>query len=774
MSSLIIFATIGALLFKTQFTPTVKEYLVSDATLYAQKLEASLHAIFNKIEAIQTLYTSVDLSHDNLDALLDHLVKNNSELEGLFVVDEQGQIIAQNDPLYPGRNPSLFLPYLDSRLSLKRSLTPVMNEFSLSSTDPYIVLNRRIFKSDQFAEIYAVINLHTFQEIVIPKGIFSSSFRIIYDRNNTIVASSDPNSTYWSLSDFNQRSNLFSTLSKTDKSEGFISLTFDQKKSTGYFVNVEGVNWRVLTLIPNKEFVQPLLNILPLALMLITIYVGVLLIVMLFISHYVDRPFQEMIKGINKIRNQGYNIRIPEIGSYEFQIISASFNRLIGQVSEDTKELKRLNWELDYLTTHVPGGLFACKFEADLPLLIISTSLANLLGYKDRNSFISENNNALIHALLVDQKSDFLQLLISNIGEDGVGMINIHPKKSLDVKWIAISYKIVDSIDDPSQKTLLGMAVDSTQMISSLEKLRRADERSQFILDQTDEVIFEWSLSEHRFIFLSRENNWMRMFGAPLAHDANLELGLLYMMNEQDQSRFISKIEELKRSGKQGIQIDVRLVKLFLSEEREIWTRFLLFPISNSNGEVERIVGRIKDINQEKMESIRLIGLSHSDSLTNLLNRRGFEASIERILSIADGELNRHLLVMFDIDNFKEVNDTHGHLYGDNILIQISSLLRQTFRSTDLLGRLGGDEFGLFLVNFHKISVLNQKIEYLLSLMKERGFTCSVGIASFPENGKTFTELYKEADTALYQVKQRGKNGYAFATLSQSLSGTEG
>lgn len=126
------------------------------------------------------------------------------------------------------------------------------------------------------------------------------------------------------------------------------------------------------------------------------------------------------------------------------------------------------------------------------------------------------------------------------------------------------------------------------------------------------------------------------------------------------------------------------------------------------------------------------------------------------------------LVLLLDLDNFKRLNDVCGHIEGDNFLIKVAEKLKQFCRSTDIISRLGGDEFMIFMPNVkeHEIQPLVSRIisgirkEYCKSGVTFE-VTASVGIAHYPENGRFFSELYHCADLALYDAKRNGKNCYS-------------
>jgi diguanylate cyclase (GGDEF)-like protein len=125
-------------------------------------------------------------------------------------------------------------------------------------------------------------------------------------------------------------------------------------------------------------------------------------------------------------------------------------------------------------------------------------------------------------------------------------------------------------------------------------------------------------------------------------------------------------------------------------------------------------------------------------------------------------------LMMIDIDNFKDVNDKFGHLYGDMILKKLAEDLKLMFRSNDIVGRVGGDEFFVFLKKLSSERLVEEKATEICKLFnnvyQEEDTLCkisaSVGIALFPKHGNSLDTLYKKADMALYMRKEKGKNGF--------------
>ena len=160
------------------------------------------------------------------------------------------------------------------------------------------------------------------------------------------------------------------------------------------------------------------------------------------------------------------------------------------------------------------------------------------------------------------------------------------------------------------------------------------------------------------------------------------------------------------------------------------------------------------------------IDLSRRDPLTGLYNRKYTEECIGKILK--DGTPG--MLFMIDLDNFKLINDKMGHTEGDRVIRLFADILRQYARNNDIVCRLGGDEFILFLVGVNDRKIAADRAKSILNTMNERlsemdyANSCSVslGIAIHPQDGSDFQTLYKNADKALYLVKKNGKNSFRF------------
>jgi len=193
--------------------------------------------------------------------------------------------------------------------------------------------------------------------------------------------------------------------------------------------------------------------------------------------------------------------------------------------------------------------------------------------------------------------------------------------------------------------------------------------------------------------------------------------------------------------------------------------------------ELNRLAHTIQQREQTLQESQQQLEiLSHTDTLTGLANRRLFYASLNQAITL-NRQNNRNLAVIFiDLDNFKEVNDTLGHDTGDKLLQNVANRLTRVTLPNNLLARIGGDEFTLFIDDYpdtqaitHVANTLLQAFSTPFTLGEHTLFiTASLGISLFPNDSKSLTTLVKYADLALYHAKNSGRNTFSF--FSQEFS----
>ena len=190
----------------------------------------------------------------------------------------------------------------------------------------------------------------------------------------------------------------------------------------------------------------------------------------------------------------------------------------------------------------------------------------------------------------------------------------------------------------------------------------------------------------------------------------------------------------------------------------------------DSRGKPSRIIGTLLDITERKESEDRLAFLAHHDSLTGLPNRNLLVDRLSQILTHAHRNKRLAALLFLDLDNFKHVNDTLGHVSGDRLLQAVGKRLRFSVRAGDIVARPGGDEFIIVLADVARVDVaakLAQKIIHAFSAPfetddEELFITTSIGVSIFPHDGEDAEQLIRRADTAMYQAKENGRDKFQF------------
>ncbi|MBD3789195.1 MAG: EAL domain-containing protein [Campylobacterales bacterium] len=192
--------------------------------------------------------------------------------------------------------------------------------------------------------------------------------------------------------------------------------------------------------------------------------------------------------------------------------------------------------------------------------------------------------------------------------------------------------------------------------------------------------------------------------------------------------------------------------------------------ISNNINQLAQTINKRES--QLKASKKSLEFLSHHDALTALPNRRFFMLRLNQAIDNAERTKTKLAVLFMDIDQFKYLNDTLGHDIGDQLLQKVAKRLDQIMRSSDMLARIGGDEFNIFMEDIKTIKDIEATLTKILEIFNEPfqcgdetiSVTASIGIAIYPDDGKDSTTLIKNADMAMYAAKDEGHNSYSFFT----------
>lgn len=302
-----------------------------------------------------------------------------------------------------------------------------------------------------------------------------------------------------------------------------------------------------------------------------------------------------------------------------------------------------------------------------------------------------------------------------------------------------------------------GQAIRMTGTLKNIQQLKETEERLSLFARCLDNISDAVMVCDTNFALLEVNPAFVSMTGKSresVLHSV-FELSLyparfLHEIRQAllEQGYWAGEIEDKRHSG-----------ELFQAE--------LSFDvIKDELGQVQQFVGVISDISERKKREAELNRLADTDTLTGLPNRARFSSHLGQLVR----EQVEHALLVFDLDNFKKINDSLGHELGDTLLCKLSERLSLFTRFKAKLYRLGGDEFAVVLENTNDIHSITSLAKDLLKQINlpffieqhELAITSSIGIVLYPEDGHDPQALLRNADTAMYHAKHEGANRYLF------------
>lgn len=302
--------------------------------------------------------------------------------------------------------------------------------------------------------------------------------------------------------------------------------------------------------------------------------------------------------------------------------------------------------------------------------------------------------------------------------------------------------------------------------------IEKTNDRFKMANLQTHAIVFDYDFRKQQL-----EVNGSIQFLVPDAKETysgkELEAKAKKLLHENDRS-VMRDFMELSGSETSALQKEMRVLCV---DGNYYWYRFTGTVIRSETGELIRLVGNFMNVEDEVSKNEQLKQKAEIDPLSGLLNKGAFTSYVTNLLEESDESENLYAFYIIDLDNFKKVNDTLGHIVGDHVISDVAKKLCTVFSENDYVGRIGGDEFTAFLKLSGEGIQMGQRIirskaaaacaiinEIYSDGKKEVNITASIGVSIYPKDGKSFEELYKNADRVLYQSKNGGKNRYTICS----------
>jgi diguanylate cyclase (GGDEF)-like protein/PAS domain S-box-containing protein len=444
---------------------------------------------------------------------------------------------------------------------------------------------------------------------------------------------------------------------------------------------------------------------------------------------------------------------------------------------------------LENIIEHLDGSIICCKNDKNLTIVYASEYFYRTLGYEsgEVTALLPGSPDGILQN---DPPIDWRQLVdglkITGFAEQELKLI----KKDGHHIWACCRLRLMTA--ENGEEYLCGILFDVTQkrrsrrreyeQMQAIKKaeseLAASEERYRIIMEQAADPIFDFNLLTRQLYF---SPSFKSEFSVDFSGETKEEDFIRILtssdaVHPEDREKFIGHTKELLK----GIQLTPGEYRFKNADNRYHWYRVRSTIIKNSVEVPVRIITFITDIDKQKRETMRLKEEAEHDLLTGLYNHVTTVSLIEKAIANSK-EGSRHALFVIDIDNFKIANDMLGHLFGDELLMSIAANLKSQFRGNDIIGRMGGDEFVVFLQDIPSEAVLIQKSQLLNEIFRDTrtkgnetcNISCSVGVAIYPVDGITYPELFHKADIAMYSVKNSGKDACCVYTKRLEAADTQ-
>ena len=467
--------------------------------------------------------------------------------------------------------------------------------------------------------------------------------------------------------------------------------------------------------------------------------------------------FNEEIKNVIDGLHNEFSIRMAsKNGSVKWVHLYLTYSKnqdTCTIVMLDITESKAVNTEIKNLVATIPGAVLKMRAES-LEFSFVSDSFYTMLGYK--KSDFKNNVKSFLDLVYLEDK----QLLLNEIdkNEDLLLLQLRLVKKDGNVFWASINCRKVNEYSLVHYHTVL---MDISNQIKTLQDLNKEIQRTSIFFEMSDEFILEYIVNEDKLIATKK---CIDEFGFP--KEINGFYTNIRDMNKihQDDVVILTELVGDIKNIRSTYNADIRIMCL---NGNYSWFNLKCVTLYEE-GKPYKVIAKLVNIDEQKRRLDTLIDISKRDSLTKLLNSTSYSIQVKEYLT-NKGHAGNHMFLVFDIDDFKGINDKYGHAYGNEIIKNYANRLNTFFGEENLIARIGGDEFCVLIKNTNPsrgrivMSELMTTLSLPITVDDVSIFvSSSFGASFYPFDGETYDDLFVKADLACYYSKYLGSNQVSF------------
>jgi len=481
----------------------------------------------------------------------------------------------------------------------------------------------------------------------------------------------------------------------------------------------------------------------------------------------VDELLKKLIKKDNffkekvEINNRLYRLSASSVNMFgtkiikillsdftELYLLNRKLNEQVNIMSDSMNEQESMQYEI--LNQHSIGiGYIAIDGE----ILFVNNYILDLLGYTQEELL---GKNILDITYEDDKDLTLINKPVTNSSQINVEKRYIH--KDGHLVWVHVTLSTSEGKDGKPQY-IIGFIKDIRERKENEKRLKLASK----VFDNTNEGIV---IADRRLKLQAVNGAFCDISG--YSKEEIIFKNVFFLRSDQHDEEFYKTMwHSIKKDGYwKGEMWGIR-------KNGERFPQWLnISTIKDDKGHIINYIGVFSDISTIKQSEAELEFLAHHDPLTKLPNRLLLTSRLSQAIKRAKREETKIAVLFLDLDRFKEINDTFGHSYGDEILTTVTTRFKILMREKDTIARIGGDEFIILIEEINEVSDIDQVLEKLLNVFKDKfiayqhsfKLSASIGVAIYPDDGKKIEDLIKNADAAMYQAKEAGRNTYRFYT----------
>ena len=457
-----------------------------------------------------------------------------------------------------------------------------------------------------------------------------------------------------------------------------------------------------------------------------------------------------------------YRVFMDFVGGMEWRSIRAVVLKngsrpILQGIITNITEQKNMRLQMKSLIDNVTGGIMRFAYDGNkIKVLYLSKRVYEIFGITEQ-----ERERKLVDGQGLSLFKEEEERILKNLDDalyQGKSSEAEYRLRKQDGSYIWL--QIRGSIVSRDEHSIVCQCIinDITELKNAISALEQERERLDIIANISADALFEYDIARKT---LTNSSNLNGLLGKETViedyRNTTIQWDSIHHEDDKVFERFCNDLE----NGKDAFAYEMRLRG---NDGEYRWIAVAGRTMVDAEGRPYRVIGKVQDVHERKCREQELAEISKMDSLTHLYNKATTNSLIKEWCE-DKGEGDSGVLLVIDIDYFKDVNDTLGHLFGDAVLCSVADELRNIFSAKSLIGRIGGDEFIVFMKDADKAKAVAKAYELCNAVRKiyvgdgaREYISCSIGLAEHRDPKISYEEVFDRADKALYYAKRSGKD----------------